>query len=119
MKILVDGNIPSITVDELRSLNHDVKDIRGTELEGSDDDILFDLALVENRLIITTDRGFAKIYDTKHGGIIIITLKKPNEKGIHDKIMNVIKRNSDEYFTSKIIIIKDKVMSVRTTHFDV
>lgn len=119
MKILVDENIPSITVEELRKLNHDVKDIRGNELEGIDDYFLSDLALKESRLLIMTDRGFAKTYSAKHCGIIIITLKKPNEKNIHEKIIGIIKQNSDEYFNSKIIIIKDKVMSARISHSDV
>ncbi|HHT9111397.1 MAG TPA: DUF5615 family PIN-like protein [Candidatus Brocadiaceae bacterium] len=40
MKIFVDENIPAKTVKELRMLNHDVMDIRGTHNEGmSDEDI--------------------------------------------------------------------------------
>ena len=31
MKILVDENIPNITVHGLRAMGHDVLDIRGTE----------------------------------------------------------------------------------------
>lgn len=118
MKILVDENIPSITVDELRELNHDVKDIRGTEFEGIDDPYLFELALKENRLLIMTDRGFSKVQNKIHSGILIITLKKPNEKSIHEKIVNVIKKYSDIYFQSKIIIVKDYVFSVRGIHRD-
>jgi len=30
MKILVDENVPRMTVEALRALGHDVKDIRGT-----------------------------------------------------------------------------------------
>lgn len=40
MKIFVDENIPIFTADELRHLGHDVKDIRGTHLEGVDDSII-------------------------------------------------------------------------------
>ena len=35
MKICVDENIPLITVVELRSLGHDVLDIRGTDDRGN------------------------------------------------------------------------------------
>jgi len=38
MKILVDENIPSITVNELRTLGHDVLDVRGTPQQGMEDD---------------------------------------------------------------------------------
>jgi predicted nuclease of predicted toxin-antitoxin system len=37
MKILVDENIPAMTVRGLREYGHDVKDIRGTESEGQSD----------------------------------------------------------------------------------
>ena len=40
MKILVDENIPIFTVEEVRHLVHDVKDIRGTKLEGIHDSVV-------------------------------------------------------------------------------
>ena len=60
MKILVDENIPSITVTELRSLGHDVLDVRGTPQQGMEDADLWRLAQLEERLLITTDKGFAE-----------------------------------------------------------
>jgi len=41
MKISVDENVPFMTVQELRSLGHDVMDIRGTEHEGITDKVLW------------------------------------------------------------------------------
>ena len=38
MKVFADENIPSRTVEELRSLGHDVLDIRGTAHQGSERD---------------------------------------------------------------------------------
>ena len=34
MRVLFDENIPGITVEALRALGHDVKDIRGTSDQG-------------------------------------------------------------------------------------
>ena len=34
MKILVDENIPLISVQQLRKMNHDVTDVRGTSDQG-------------------------------------------------------------------------------------
>jgi predicted nuclease of predicted toxin-antitoxin system len=45
MRILVDENIPRMTVDRLRELGHDVKDIRGTGDKGLADADLWDLAV--------------------------------------------------------------------------
>jgi predicted nuclease of predicted toxin-antitoxin system len=53
MKILVDENIPSITVQELRRLGHDVLDVRGTPQQGIEDVELWRLAQFQERLLIT------------------------------------------------------------------
>ena len=57
MEILVDENIPLMTVAGLRKLGHDVKDIRGTGEQGLPDSELWALALAEERMPITTDKG--------------------------------------------------------------
>ena len=56
MNILVDENIPHISVSELRAKGHDVLDIRGTERQGMFDDELWPFAQSEQRMLITTDR---------------------------------------------------------------
>ena len=59
MRIFVDENIPLMTVEALRAMGHDVRDIRGTPSEGLRDDVLWEVAQREERLLITTDKGFA------------------------------------------------------------
>lgn len=43
MNISVDENIPLMTVQALQDMGHDVLDIRGTEHEGTPDDIIYKL----------------------------------------------------------------------------
>jgi predicted nuclease of predicted toxin-antitoxin system len=45
MKVLVDENIPHMTVDRLLELGHDVKDVRGTPHEGITDSELWAIAM--------------------------------------------------------------------------
>lgn len=52
MRILVDENIPRMTVDRLRELGHDVKDIRRTDDEGLTDVGLWGVDIRERRLLI-------------------------------------------------------------------
>ena len=47
MRILVDENIPRISVEQLREMGHDVLDIRGTPEEGMSDELLWDKARQE------------------------------------------------------------------------
>jgi len=86
MKILVDENIPLITVKKLREFGHEVLDIRGTPDEGMPDEMLWPKTLMEGRLLITTDKGFAQHRNESHHGIIIVRLKKPNQAKIHTRV---------------------------------
>ena len=69
MKILVDENIPRMTVNRLRELGHEVKDIRGTHDKGMPDSDLRQVAMAEGRLLITTDKGFTEHRSVAHHGI--------------------------------------------------
>jgi len=107
MRILVDENIPSMTVKELRTLGHDVIDIRGTEHEGMTDNDLWIVAQKEKRLLITTDKGFVRNRNEKHHGILIIRLKQPNRLKIHRKVMRGIGLFKEEEWTRTTVVMQD------------
>lgn len=112
MKVLVDENIPLMTVDTLRSLGHDVLDIRGTADEGMPDDKLWEKAQQEKRLLITTDKGFASYRDQSHYGILTISLKRPNRHKIHKRVMQAIYQFSEEQWPGLLVVMRDTVQSV-------
>jgi predicted nuclease of predicted toxin-antitoxin system len=60
MRVLVDENIPRLTVEALRLLGHDVLDIRGSDRQGAPDPDLWGIALAEERTLITTDKCFTE-----------------------------------------------------------
>ena len=78
MRILIDENIPFMTAQALRDLGHDVLDIRGTSDQGMADKSLWELAQGQERLLVTTDKGFAQRRDELHYGVLIIRLRQPN-----------------------------------------
>ena len=73
MKILVDENIPLMTVQALREMDHEVLDIRGTLDEGTSDEILWKISQREGQLLITTDKGFTEYREKLHHGILNCT----------------------------------------------
>ena len=94
MKILVDENIPLATVRALRGQGHDVLDIRGTTDEGIPDYALWDMAQREERLLITTDKGFVHNREQLHHGILIIRLRQPNRRKLQNfPLIQRYKRN--------------------------
>ncbi len=112
MKILVDENIPNVTVRELRALGHDVLDIRGTERQGMFDDALWPFAQTEQRMLITTDKGFSEHRDEKHHGILVVRLRQPNEQRIHARIMATFRQFSESDWPGLLAVMRDEVQSV-------
>jgi predicted nuclease of predicted toxin-antitoxin system len=78
MKVLVDENIPLITVEELRLKGFDVIDIRGGADQGITDEVLWQKAQQEKRILITTDKGFSINRDEAHHGILYSASKHIN-----------------------------------------
>jgi len=111
MRILVDENIPLMTVERLRESGHDVFDIRGTTGEGMSDELLLSKAWQEKRLLITTDRGFAHYRDREHYGILVVSLRRPNRHRINKRVIDAIKLFSAEQWPGLLVVMRDRAMS--------
>src|SRR5271157_1771747 len=111
MRILVDENIPRMTVDTLRSLGHDVKDVRGTSDQGAPDSDLWALAMAESRMLVTTDKGFTEYRSAPHRGILIVRLRQPNRQKIHHAVMHTIERFPDSEWPNLLVVVRDTTMS--------
>ena len=112
MKILVDENIPNITVQELRAMGHDVLDIRGTERQGLFDDELWSFVQTERRMFITTDKGFSEHRDEEHCGILVVRLRQPNEQRIHTRIVAALRQFAENDWPGLLVVMRDTVQSV-------
>ncbi|MGO4884321.1 MAG: DUF5615 family PIN-like protein [Bryobacteraceae bacterium] len=111
MRILVDENIPRMTVDALRELGNDVKDIRGTPAQGLLDSELWRVAGDEARLFITTDKGFSEFRILPHHGILIVRLRQPNRQKIHHAVMRAIQRFQEAEWRNLFVVVRDTTMS--------
>lgn len=116
MKILVDENIPLLTVQALRKSGHDVLDIRGTKKEGMKNSNLWKLIQKEQRFFITTDKGFTEYRDVKHYGILIIRLRQPNRVKIHDKVLLAMDQINEIDWNNLIVVIRDNFQSKYKSH---
>ncbi|MEW6096927.1 MAG: DUF5615 family PIN-like protein [bacterium] len=114
MRILVDENIPLMTVNELRRLGHDVRDIRKSEDEGLLDTELWKIAQEEKSLLITTDKGFAQYHAYRHFGVLIIRLRQPNRHKIHKRVMLALSHFSEAEWRGMTVTMRDKTMNVTT-----
>ena len=112
MRIFVDENIPLMTVYALREIGHDVADIRGTPDEGMADDDLWERVQKGQGLLITTDKGFAFRRDTRHHGILIVRLRKPTRRKIHERVMRAMAQFGPEQWPGLLVAMRDTVQSV-------
>jgi predicted nuclease of predicted toxin-antitoxin system len=112
VKILVDENIPLVTVETLRSFGHDVLDIRGTPDEGMEDPELWLKSQSEGRLLITTDKGFSKCRNELHYGILIVRLRKPNQLKIHQRVMQAMNQFDENQWSGLLVVMRDVVQAV-------
>jgi len=111
MKILVDENIPRMTVEGLRALGHDVKDVRGTAQQAVADSDLWQIAISEARLLITTDKGFTAYRAEQHAGILVVRLRQPNRHKINAAVTLALKRFVSLEWPGLLVVVRDQTMS--------
>ncbi len=99
-------------VSALQTMGHDVLDIRGTQRQGMFDDELWTLAQTEQRILVTTDKGFAEHRDEPHCGILVIRLKQPNEQRIHARILAASRQLTESDGPGLRLVMRDAVQSV-------
>jgi len=116
MKILVDENIPLMTVRELHEQGFDVIDIRGTEDQGITDEVLWQKAQETKCLLVTTDKGFSTHREEPHQGILIIRFKQPTRFRIHQSVMQALKKYSEREWPGLMVVMRDAVQSTWKSH---
>ena len=111
MDILVDENIPLMTVMQLREMGNNVVDIRNTAEEGLADEALWNKAIDEKRLLITTDKGFAHYRNREHHGILIVLLRRPNRIRINKRVVEAVRQFSADQWPGLLVVMRDNTMS--------
>ena len=111
MKIAVDEHIPLMTVQALREMGHEVRDIRGTPDEGMQDDGLWRMVQRQRCLFITADRGFMQYRTVRHHGVLIIRLRQPNRHRIHRRIMQGVTQFAETDWPGLLVVMRDTVQS--------
>jgi predicted nuclease of predicted toxin-antitoxin system len=112
MRILVDENIPNVTIEYLRSVGHDVLLLRGTSAQGMTDEALWAQAQRERRLVVSTDKGFVAHRSEKHCGLLIVRLRQPNEQKIHMRITRAMTQFEEQAWPGLLVVMRDRTQSV-------
>ena len=111
MKFLLDENFPKAAEKLLIELGHEVFDVRGTELQGTDDNSLFELAQRKNAVLLPTDRDFYHTVPLKysnHFGVVVIALKQPNREAILRRLRWFISTDLLTTVKNTVYLLRDK-----------
>ena len=116
MKFFLDENFPKAVVSLLEGDGHECFDPRGTELEGSDDDLLLAEARRNGAILLTTDRDFFHTLQHKfpdHAGMVIIALKKPNRQAIIDRLKWLLHSFAESDLRGRAFQLRDRTWVAR------
>lgn len=117
MKFLADMPISPKTVMHLRSLGHDIYRISEKGLYRAKDHDIVEIAIGENRVILTMDLDFAAIIATSHTTIpsaVIFRMMDESYKNINALLEEILPRVEKELLSGAIVIIEDDRFRVRS-----
>jgi hypothetical protein len=77
-----------------------------------DDEFLWARSQSEERLLVTTDKGFTKYRDTAHFGLLIVRLRQPKRSKIHKRVMEAISQFGEDQWKGSLVVVRDGVKSV-------
>lgn len=101
-RLLADEHIPLCTVELLREMGHDVEWVCEAQLQGTEDDLLRDLAVSEQRVTVSFNDYFAQraFFDNTHpSGVITQKFQPKDTADIDDRVGEAVACVED--FTEK------------------
>lgn len=72
---------------------------------------LWEVALRERRLLVTTGKGFTEYRAANPSGILIVRLRQPNRLKIHESVMLGIERFGAPEWPGLLVVIRNATMS--------
>ena len=74
--------------------------------------MLWQRVLSEQRLLVTTDKGFVQHRKELHHGLLVIRLRQPNEGRIHTRVIEAVQQFREKDWPGMIVVMRDIVQSV-------
>lgn len=108
MNIKLDENLPHELKGILTYLGHDVDTVKDESLEGSVDDVIWNAAQNEDRLIITQDLDFSdlrKFTPGTHAGIMLIRLNEPSRRTLIQKVRHVFEEEDVQSWKGAVAVL--------------
>jgi predicted nuclease of predicted toxin-antitoxin system len=100
LRFLVDEDVPRSTARVLRDAGFDAVDVRDVGLRGKSDQLIFEYAQREDRLLITCDLGFSNIVNFPPSSSIgLVVVRVPDSETIatfNREVLKAVKEVGEE-----------------------
>jgi predicted nuclease of predicted toxin-antitoxin system len=118
MRFLADESCDFAVVRALRAAGHDVIAVAEVAL-GTADEAVIDLALREQRLLLTEDKDFGRIVFASakpNPGVIFIRFPASARGSLPQAVLEVVSNYSDRLVNSFVVLQPSRVRISRTDH---
>jgi predicted nuclease of predicted toxin-antitoxin system len=115
LKFLTDENVSPRVVAFLREKGFDVRDVKESALNGTSDHILLELALKEQRFVVTHDADFGTLAINSKlpcYGVLYLRLLKQNALNVIEVLKILIALNPD-LSTGSLVVINENRIRIR------
>ena len=114
MRFLTDENIAKSVVGFLRLQGHDVKDNKEENLHGLPDNEILDMAIEENRIVLTHDGDFAGLLKKpiRHSGVILVRCKNQKPQNVQLVLGKFLSSNLIGKAKNKMTVISEKTIVI-------
>jgi len=116
VRIKVDEDLPTDVADLLRAAGHDAETVYGQGFSGLPDEQLWPKVQQEQRMLLTTDKGFANamVYPPgTHAGIVLFRLPRESRAGYLRLVQVFLGRVQLEEIAGAIASVSPDAIRVR------
>ena len=114
MKIKLDENMPARLKPILQAHGHDVHTVADERLIGRSDDVIWDAACAEERLLVTQDLDFSdarRFAPGTHAGLLLVRLREPGAAALIASIENIAGQLAE--FARCFVVLTDTKIRVK------
>lgn len=115
MKIKLDENLPLRLAGVLRNLKHDVHAVAEEGLVGCADNILWQTAQQESRLLITQDLEFSdtrRFIPGTHSGLLLVRLRSPDRMSLTQRVEDLFRREDVKTWNGCFVVATDRKVRI-------
>jgi predicted nuclease of predicted toxin-antitoxin system len=117
VRFLVDNALSPVVAIELQNAGHDAVHVRDYRLQAADDQVVFDRAAHEARVLVSADTDFGRILASRNAGkpsVILFrwpSLRQPSDQ-VHIILSNLV-RVADDLNRGSLVVFEETRIRIR------